>query len=63
MVIAKAKVPSNLNPHMGATTLAIKTGVQITSIIALGVIVVVGLLKNYNVKLRYGDSELVLEKK
>lgn len=61
--LAKAKISSNLNTGMATGALALATGVQITIIVTLGVVVVVSILKGYNVKLRKGDTEIVLEKK
>lgn len=65
--LIKAKVPIKSDigtaSALPAAAVAVTTGVQITFILTLGVVVVLAILTGYDIKLRCGDTELVLEKK
>ncbi|MGX8176300.1 hypothetical protein ACWS7L_02285 [Exiguobacterium artemiae] len=59
-----SNIPTSQGALVASFTLSgIGTAVAITLIVTIGIVSIVAMLKNYNMVLRSGDSELVLEKK
>lgn len=59
----KGTIGTTQSAAVGALGLAgISTAVAITLIVTLGLVVVVAILKDYNVRLKNGDQEIILER-
>lgn len=59
----KSNIPTTQVALVGSLSLAgIGTAVAITLIVTVGLVVVIAILKDYNVTLKNGDQEVVLER-